>query len=689
MRFVGSRRALHGLRRVAASAGSGPVLRTATGTYTGTGATQDVTLAFTPDFVIVWAADQAPYWKNRTVWHGRSQRLDNQASSYIIGPGSTEALWMPFSAAKFSVDPSYAVSGKTYRYAAFKVNGGNAVEDVSIVGNAVNGRLLDFTSRRSALTVNKRDSAKSSVWETDGAASAAAGTISESPRSGSVTIRDAGVTLSNDNWVNENSNTALGEGIEFLSFINGGGVKVERFTGTGSGSRVLTGHGNLAFVLDATRSSGGGAVVPQIVIDGLNGDGFDGAAPTNAVSLSAGSLTLPSTYNASGVDYIVLSLADSGASEVAATVVEPTATAKSGRTFGVAQLSSGLSMSGACSWEYYGKPGGQFYNEYLPLLMFGNGGDQGAAGTMNGGIYLFRTDPDSHNWRGAVLRVIHSNYLARDRSGANASINYYNFNTGVVIKPGEALHVAVTHNGTGKWRVRVNGKLVKEYNVDLNQATYGNRTNGGAGTSLPVYVNSANHAGLDVPKIGEIYRVRVWNSELSDTDAASMFAASRDASAWAGPAAAAEWDFRTTLPSVVGGITLADKYVGRRNLPYFTSSSDASSAATLAANGDGIGVTSSSSFGNGRAYVQLVAGATYRLRSALTYNQASRIICRLATSDTGLSGTSVFDLTGTGAIDRTDTFTVSAGNEFLFYVGISAQGQSFIINPATDLVRLA
>lgn len=665
------------------------VLRTATGTFTGTGSKQEIALPFVPDFVIVWAADQPPYWKNRTTWHGRSQRLDNQSSEYIVGPGTDQGMWMPFSAAKFSVDASYSVSGKTYRYAAVKTNGGNAMEEVSIVGNALNGRMLDFTSRRSALTMNKRDSSKASVWQTDGAAAAAAGTTSESPRAGSVVIRDAGVTLSNDNWVNENSNTALGEGIEYFSFINGGGVKVERITGTGSGSRILTGHGKVAFVLDATRSAGGGAVVPQIVIDGLNGDGFDGTAPANAVSLAAGSLNLPAAYNAAGVEYIIMSMGDAGATPVAATVTEPTATAKSGRTFGVAQLSTGVSVSGPTSWEYYGKPGGQMWNEFLPLLMFGDGAEQGVAGTMNGGIYLYRTDPDGHNWRGAVIRVIHSNYLARDRTGANNSINYYNFNTGIVVRPGEAIHIVVTHDGSGHWRVWVNGKLAKDYNVNLNQATYGNRANGGGGASLPVYVNSANLAGTTTGRIGEIYRVRQWNTELTAKDAASAFVASRDNSAWGGPAPAQEWDFRTSLPSIVSGITLADKFVGRRNLPWFTNGTAAD--ATLSASGDGILVTTTAVTGNGRALLQLVARATYRLRTAITYNQATRIIGRLAVDSTGQSAgaTTIFDVTGAGVLDRTDTFTVASGVEWLALLGITSTGQSFIINAETDLVRLS
>lgn len=680
-----------------AGSGGGPPpavapLRTATGTFTGTGAKQEIALPFVPDLVYVWAADQAPYWKNRTAWHGRSQRLDATPSAHIIGPNATDPVWLPFSDAKFSVEASYSVSAKVYRYAAIRVNGGDAVEETSIIGNALAGRLLDFTSRRSALVMGKRDSARSSVWATDGATDNPTGAITEGPISGAIAIRDAGVTLSNSVWVNENTPPALGEGIEYLSFINGEGVKVERITGNGAGSRVLTGHGKVAFVLDATRTSAGGAVVPQIVIDGQSGDGFNGTAPAAPVSLSSGSLTLPTSYNASGVDYIVLSLDDAGAA-IVPEPVEPV-TAKSGRTYGLATLTSGLTMSGACSYEYYGKPGaGDFSSWSNPLLMFGDGADQGAAGTMNGGIYLFQTDPDANGWRGGVLRVIHSNYLARARTGTNNNINYYNMNTGVLIKQGEAVHVVVTHNGSGKWRVWLNGHVVKEYNVDLNQPAYGSRTNGGAGTSLPVYVNSANFAGTSINRTGEIYRVQVWTSALTDAQASTLFASARDNTAWTGPAASNAWDFRTTLPTVVGGITLADKFVGHRALPFFTASTDPLVAGDPNESGDDIRITTRAGASNGRAWVSLgndpSIALSYRVRSVIEYNNATRIICRLASDGVGLTGTTVFDLTGTGTIDQTNTVVVGAGaSAFLHYVGICAAGQSFVIKAQTEIVRI-
>lgn len=675
--------------------GGAPVasLRTATGNFTGTGAKQEVSLPFIPDIVFVWAANQAPYWRNRTAWHGRSQRLDSTPSAYIIGPGLSLPQWNTFVEAKFSVEASYSVSARVYSYAAIRFNGGDAIEEVSIIGNALIGRLLDFTSRRSALVMAKRDSARSSVWATDGATANPTGAPSEGPISNAIAIRDAGVTLSNSVWVNENTPPALGEGIEYFSFLNGGGAKVERYTGDGTGTKVLTGHGKFALVLDATRTVAGGSVVPQIVIDGQSGNGFNGTAPAAPIALASGSLTLPTSYNTSGVDYIVLSLGDADAPIVTETT-EPV-TAKAGKTYGLATLYSGLSLSGACSYEYYGKPGnGDFSLWSSPLLMFGNGADQGAAGTMNGGIYLYSTDPDSNGWRGGVLRVIHSNYLARDRTGTNANINYYNMNTGVIIRTGDAIHVVVTHNGTGKWRVWLNGHLVKEYNVDLNQATYGNRTNGGAGVSLPVYVNSANLAGSNINRVGEIYRVQLWTTDLSDGDAASLFASARDNTSWAGPSAANEWDFRTTLPTVVGGITLGDKYVGRRNLPFYTPSTDATIAGDPTASGNDISITTRGGATNGRCYVTLVnnpsISTTYSVRSVIDYNQASRIICRTtaAAETIGVVGTTIFDLTGTGTIDRTDTITVAAGaNLNLFYVGITAAGQSFTIKAETEIVR--
>jgi len=662
------------------------------GTFTGTGVKRDVSLPFVipPDaFVFVWAADQALVWRHRTSWHGRSQQFNAVASSYVIGPSIATLRMEPVSESKFSVEAGYSVNAKTYYYLVFAANGSNIVETSSIVGNAIDPRTYDFTSRRPKLVMAKRDSTRSSVWAVDGGANPFRADIVGTTNAavGTIAITATGVTLSSSVWVNENNNVALGEGIEYLSLIDGGGVSTSLRTGTG-GATTVSGIGKAALVFDTTRESGTGWEKPQIVIDGQSGQCFDGVAPGSAISLAAGVLTLPAVYNAAAITYAIISL-DGTETAVPDVNAEPLS-GFAGKILGHAKLADSVAMSGACSYEYWGRPQSEVSSFYMPLLMFGNGADLATDG-MNGGIYIASVDPDVNGWRAGVLRVIHSKYLAIARSAPHASINYYNLNTGAIIPFGEAIHVVVTHGGTGHWRVWLNGRLIKDYKVDLNQATYGNRTNGGEGIADIVSVNSHDAAGTLTRRTGEVFRVQQWSSKLTDAQAASLFSNAKNGTAFSGAAPANAWDFRVSLPSGTTNIVLGDRYTARTRFPALISGTNAATAATAAiqSNGNAI-VTTNGGATNGRVYHPVLVGGTYTLVSKLDFGSATSIICRLSDTAGAAATQELWTITSAGGpIDRTDTFTPTGTNNSLHYVGVTATGGTFVVKAGTELFATA
>lgn len=647
-------------------------LRAVTGTYTGDGQTKDIALGFVPDVVFVWCDEQQLIWRNNFSWHGRSQRFHTTPSAYNIRSSVEDHPWTPFRKAKFGVDATYSVAARTYKYLALKTNQTDTMEELTIIGNALTGRQVDWTSRRSKLIMTKRDSARSMLFTEDGKAPIHSDILDLTPGN-EVVVTDTGMTLSDSVWVNENNNAGRGEAIEYFSFIEQHGFKVVRHVGTG-GATTVSGLGDAVFILDASHVAKG-----QAVIAGGNGSCFDAVAPTAPVSLAGGVLTLPEAYNVAATEYLIVSFADTASPDVEVSA-EPTA-ALVGQADGAITLSPGLALSGDCSWEYYGRligyPGENFFH---PMLMLGDGADNATSG-MNGGMYLFQTDPDTNGWLGPVLRIIHSNYLARHRVTPHNTINYYNLNTGIVIPLREAVHIVVTHNGMGHWRVFLNGHLVKDVKTNLAQSAYGNRLNGGEGTSLPVYANGTTSTG----STNELYRVQIWNSQITDVQAAGLFENAKSGAATNVAGAVLEADFRDQLPAGITGVTQGAPGA-RLDPPYFLQGGSDSSRGTPSISNDAVRVTTTGG-SNGRAYTRVGTG-TFEIRTVIRYDNATRIIGRMSTDVIGVTGgVDFFDVTGTGTLDRTDT--VSAVDANMFYIGITSTNQYFTIMPETTITRVS
>lgn len=525
----------------------------ATGSYTGDGELDTpVALDFEPDFVMVWADSEYPWWRNHTCWHGRSQRFSEFGSQYAIGPYSGE-YYEPFKGDGFSVRASANVSGKTYHYLAIRDNGIGLMQSTSFIGSATAGRSIVWTDATPDAVFLKRDSDRPSIWRWAGLSDTLLGSNQGGVQTNRITaIGSTGVTVGDSVDANENNNAGRGEGIEAIGFFERSGCfELARWTGDGTSDRLIATSFEPAAVIifDEVNDVDAATLKHGIVTAamGANVKHFDNSALSTGLvtGLVSGGIQLDEGYNVSARGYAALVFKSSTGAQVAQSVSltgRTKAVALDGSTSSIA-LANEPHLSGACALEWYGRPRG--YGT-TPLLMLGEG-DAGtlatSAGEYNGGLFLHSTDPDGHGWAGNVLRWIQHDYYSPDRS--ENSINYYNLNGGLVIPEGRDLHVVVTHDGAGHWRVYVDGKRVKDFNLDLDQATYGNRSNGGAGVAagaaIGAYLDDSAAVAGRAPML--VYSAAIWSAALSDADCKARYQAAIGAASYAGASPTKEYDF--------------------------------------------------------------------------------------------------------------------------------------------------
>lgn len=532
----------------------------AVGTYVGTGTadTQLVSLPFEPDLVLLFESGGYVWWKNNACWHGRTQRLSANESAYVIG-ALDGAVHDPLRGNGFSVTSSGNTVGATFHYLALR----GISEDTSWIGNALDPRSVEWSSAAPVAALVKRDSTSAGVFRWSGGASAVrldyqtgAGTYIRS-------LDANGITVDGSNWSNENDNLNKGEGCHAVALAAGPSLQLLTWTGDGTTSRLvscgfqpvaaLVVDGVNNFTVDTTKHG----IVTSTMAAGTVKHFDNTAVASGLVSgLEAGGLRLGTGYNVAGRAYVALAFKASTPNDAAVVPV------LSGRTKGVLlqpgsshiSLANAPALSGACSIEWYGRP--RFREDYdgtlrpMYLLMLGQG-DAGtfatSAGEYNGGLYFFSSDPESLGWVGQVLRWIQHTYYAPTKD--ENSINYWNLNSGWTHQSGEDLHCVLTHDGAGHWELFANGRKVKDYNVNLNQATYGNRPNGGAGTTKPAVIGGFRDdvGSIQGRQRGEVYRVAIWAGvRLSGAEARARWREALGVGSYSGPSPTKAWDFMAT-----------------------------------------------------------------------------------------------------------------------------------------------
>lgn len=283
-----------------------------------------------------------------------------------------------------------------------------------------------------------------------------------------------------------------------MAFVNDGSVTATYYTGDGGGSRALGCAADFALVVPVVSDGSAASVV-------VSANGASGVSGEAAAGFSAGSdLTVPASHNVSGIEYRVLAFRDSAAAVAEMSVPIPAACGYADGT-APARLADSFALSGACSYEFWGKPKSVIGSKYfIPLLMGGNGADRGSNG-YSLGLYGYAADPDNHGWSGAAIRVMNSGFLARERVSPYASINRYNLNTGIVTAINDPVHMLATHDGSGLWRVYINGRLAKEHHRSMSLESL---SDGGDGVARPLHLFTADMNGTVSSVEGEVYRAR-------------------------------------------------------------------------------------------------------------------------------------------------------------------------------------
>lgn len=557
----------------------------AVGTYTGSRPNNiaddelRVSLDFVPDLVIVAPRNGSPImFRSNLSWHGKVQFLDSLSSENYLGSRQGRLEWR-FLERGFRVKDVANPAGVVCDYIAIKDNGSGMFDELSYIGNAVSNRELVFTDSAADLIVVKRDGGtisgstvqRPSIWKF-GTNDNVWGTLQGGTAERIIDITSGGFRVTNDRQVNENDNNSLGEGIEALAFFQNSFCKVLSYTGNGAASQsVATGLASpsAAFILDGVNDASGSTQPHAFVSEGMsanNSKPFNGSpdATGKIEGFSGSDLVVGSEYNVSGRAYRVLVFAESAAAENAETVSIAPGAKSAAIQPGAGRITLPDNSVGATSTlEWYGRwnvpEDSTGTDELVPLLMLGEGADQlpplgfASTDTYNGGLYLARTDPDGNDWNGLAVRFLQHDYLRTSR--ASASINSYNTNTGIILNPGTDYHLMLTHAGN-KWRLYINGKVVKEYDY----APTSGRRPGGTGTPRPTVIGHLmDGASARDREPVATHRAAIWEgTALTDAQVRARYRDAVLGESGSYPAATQDHDFSKGLPPGVTATSIEE-----------------------------------------------------------------------------------------------------------------------------------
>lgn len=498
--------------------------RIVVGTYVGNGTSRVVSLGFRPDFVITRGGNARALYASPFGWHGRANGLNNTDSTAGMRLDDS-GFWVSWGSEGNS-------SGVTYHYIAIQDNGSGVFEQTAWIGNTTNNRVIDWTRSPPELVIVKRDSTRAGVIKhrgmSDNVSLLTTGTTGSHIRA----LRDRGIRIDDSNNVNENNGPAtIGEGLEGFAFNQHDCVQLVHWIGDGTTAREVPTRFAPAWALLMRNSAG--TPYPEIVSATMNANASAGLAAGAFVSGRVSGLT-PSgivlgdeTWNAAGVSYTALVLKSSAtglskpAPKIAGKYVELSGTA-SAITFGKnAALNVGASPF---TLEWYGRR--LTTGAIVPLWLRGNGSRDGTkaanAGEFSWGLFSYPpVDPYSHGWTGDVLRVVHSNYMAAGLTESDT--NQYSWNTGVLTPTGD-MHLMLTHNGTGTWRLYLNGEICKQREMDMTTTKWLQRSNAGAGTHDAVIGARMTAADeLADSAAVRLYLARIYSSELTDAQCRARY----------------------------------------------------------------------------------------------------------------------------------------------------------------------
>lgn len=480
-------------------------MRIASGTYVGNGTQVKVTLGFRPGSVIVFSPGKRSLWYNKEAWCERSNSLDAQLSMKLGVTINGSDFYIGGGDPQLAATQNPNTTGVTYYWLAFGLGSGETSwEAQNYFGNAVSGRVVELAKQAqpSALFI-KRDTAAGGVVRalsssltalTDGTGSSSTAYI--------LGMTTGSFTVDASNNVNQLSG-GLGEATQVNAFFNGESANLKTITWTGDGTagQALTpGVGSIQGAL-LWREDGSIPVrlkTPAMATDTTVGALSTGTANAGEATISTATLTVAGALNATGVVYFAQVFgADDGAAQPDPVEV-PTCSPGSGRKVmvfpgraissyvdcGVGSSSLVMAANAPNSFEmlvstaYMNQQAntvsGNFDN--CPIFVRSDG-NYATAGTVSWLWFLIGHLEDGGGDQGlsGACHVIATTTFMPFLTQVPPTYAGQQYRTGLCEEFGHAfVHLLVTHNGAGKWKVYRNGRLWKQRNVDMRTNTAAN-----------------------------------------------------------------------------------------------------------------------------------------------------------------------------------------------------------------------
>lgn len=489
-------------------------MKVAIGTYVSDGNRRSIDVGFAPRQVFI-KGDTAQLLAQRSddMWCARSNVLGAD-DSYLNGIGIFGDELHIGTAAEVNT------SGARYYWCAIGDDGSEDFDLQSWMGNATAGHVVELAVRKTPIfAMAKRDSTLPAALKFAGAASAAAdGTALAECFSA---LSAGSVTLTAVDNVNQYTVGGFGEGIDGLFVFDGSNARVVSWSAGTSGQFIDCGCDPLAAIIVRTDTTG----VPAHF---LTRDMHD-AAPITAAAIAANTATLApggivlgsSATLRTGTFYaLVFGRRDGVPSRRAPAIIvrDRKGVYLPGRGT-AAQVDCGtsdatLKIDGAITIEWYGIQWADQYSSSVGVHLLERGvGPAATVGAYSWGLAAIQVQDFS--WSGPQLAAITTNQWA-EVAPLDAAV----WRTGIVMPWGRPAHVMTVHEGNGRWRMHLNGRLVKQRRINL--AT--NIVSGsGHRTGFGMRRNTADTAWTQAQR-QVILSGRVYAAALTQEQCAARFA---------------------------------------------------------------------------------------------------------------------------------------------------------------------
>lgn len=531
----------------------------ATGTYTGNGTHQNVSLAFEPEFLMVAPATaEFVGFKTPHMWCGRSNVLGAD-DSYISGAKLTGA--------GFTVGPAGQMnaSGVTYHYLALARSAGLGMAFAGLQGNGASGRVvkLDDASITPAAVIGKRDSTRDGVLQIGANTTARLGGSANTEASAITSLSAGQFTVSSSVYVNEyNPGLELGEGMDFAAFATGSNVAATSYTGTGATNDVALGFQPKALIIAKLT---GGVIAGRIKTDTMASDTAkvfsNGTALTSlGITITATGIQLSAgaTANTSGETYIILAFKDHTEAATAAPAILRTGRQAillpgRGTTSWIdCGTDNNLVKDGTITLEWMG--GIEPIGRTTPTSMMWRGSGTGnTAGTCSFALYANGFVGSPGDWSGPVVSIGCSDRI--DLSTSSTQIRT-SWRTGLIAPFGDMVHWMVTHDGSGVWSLYKNGRLIRQRTLELVADASLPNIDGVIGHHMVLGAMYNSGAAVNCQR-QRFMLARVYNRELTAAEVATRFsiAGLQSAATDVTSGLMEEWDAEnasgTSLPATV------------------------------------------------------------------------------------------------------------------------------------------